>query len=496
MSDLKKGHSSADSQESTHNNICDSIDDSRLNTSTPAFETVRRSGGGEEEEKVCRICLEEDSPETMIAPCLCKGGSKWVHRECLDEWRTNERDRAFSKCTECLFEYHLQPVYQDEEINLNCCCIPCKPQQRRRALFYWMVSRDACLGIVLQQAIVIFLAAVVLACDTDHQLPNLLLGMESFSENKLIWVYYGFGWFAFFIGLGLYGSVVMCTNRCDVNRAIPNLGPPSEADEEEGPAPAAVRTESIPNHQYSYTSYQRTSNRNDGYHNVSSSSCSSSTMFYRRARRRHYHRRHSYWRNDDYYYYYPSYYYYPMYVGNDDSCCCCCCSNPVSHHHGHCCGGSSSGCFGTDCCPGSIHSAIGASRGGSFSGSRSSGSSSSSNSGSNDAQHIVLMILLVVAIVLAIIGFFVGVVIVVVAAQRIVGRHIYLLQKRQLVHEFKVMDLQDYDLDQPLPAAQTEETVGSGIELREGVGRHPPPSAPAMPMEDVQYLKKLGLMDG
>jgi len=479
---------------SNQNNVYDSIDDSEFNTSVPGFERVRRGDEGEED-KVCRICLEEDSPETMIAPCLCKGGSKWVHRECLDEWRTNERDRAFSKCTECLFEYHLQPVYKDEESDSNC-CIPCKPQSRRQALFYWMVSRDACLGLVLQQIIVIFLATVVLACDSDHQLPNLLLGMESLSESKLIWVYYGFGWFVFFIALGLYGSVVMCTNGCDVNRAIPNLGPPSEADEEEGPAPATpVRrnsTASIPNQQYSYTSYQRRSNRNDGYYDAPSSSCSSSTMFYRRARRRHYHRRHSYWYND-HYYYYPSYYYYPIYVGNDDSCCCCCCCNTVGHHHGHCCGGSSSGCFGTDCCPGSIHSAIGASRGGSFSGSRSS--SSSSNGGSNDAQHILLMILLVVTIVLAIIGFFVGVVIVVVAAQRIVGRHIYLLQKRQLVHEFKVMDLQDYDLDQPLQAAQTEETVGSGFEMREGVARHPPPSAPAMPMEDVQYLKKLGLMD-
>jgi hypothetical protein len=57
---------------------------------------------------MCRICLETDDPHTMIAPCRCKGGSRWVHRQCLDEWRIHETDRAFSKCTECLFEYHLQ----------------------------------------------------------------------------------------------------------------------------------------------------------------------------------------------------------------------------------------------------------------------------------------------------------------------------------------------------------------------------------------------------
>ena len=40
---------------------------------------------------VCRICLSEEEPESLIAPCLCAGTSKWVHRECLDEWRAQEQ---------------------------------------------------------------------------------------------------------------------------------------------------------------------------------------------------------------------------------------------------------------------------------------------------------------------------------------------------------------------------------------------------------------------
>lgn len=459
MSDLKKGNSPVDPPNDIN---YDTIEQNELNTSAPAFERIRRSNNGDDDqEKVCRICLEEDNPETMIAPCLCKGGSKWVHRECLDEWRTNERDRAFSKCTECLFEYHLQPLAEESD---GC---GCKPQQRRSALFYWMVSRDACLGIVLQQLVVAFLGFFVHFCDSDHQLPSLL-GMDTsvLSGSKMVWVYYGFGWFAFFIGLGLYGSVVMCTNGCDINRAIPDLGPPSEADAEAG---NAQRSSNTRNRQYNYTSYS--GNNNDGYYHSPNSSASSSTMFYRRARRRHYHHRRRYGYYD---YYYPTYYYYPMYTGGNDGCCCCC--NPVGHHR--------SG--DTDCCPG-MHSAIGGS----------SGSSGGSSGGSNDGQHILLMILLVVAIVLAVIGFFVGVVIVIIAAQRIVGRHIYLLQKRQLVHEFQVMDLQGYDLDHPLSPTEAEQVnvVGSGIEMREGTILYPPPSAPFMPTEDVQYLTKLGLMD-
>ena len=117
--------------------------------------------------------------------------------------------------------------------------------------------------------------------------------------------------------------------------------------------------------------------------------------------------------------------------------------------------------------------------------------------------------MLVVAVILAIIGLFVGVVVIAVAAQRIVGRHIYLLQKRQLVQEFRVMDLQDYELDQPISTASVEDDgEGGGKEGLGGVGgdpgtapsagggtKHPPPYAPVMPVEDSEYLKNLGLMD-
>ena len=121
------------------------------------------------------------------------------------------------------------------------------------------------------------------------------------------------------------------------------------------------------------------------------------------------------------------------------------------------------------------------------------------------------MIMLVVAIVLAVIGFFVGVVVAVVAAQRIIGRHIHLLHKRQLVEEFQVMDLQDYDLDRPISTdpvtendsnsnnAVVSESRGSGDV--EGGGslemtiKQPPPAAPIIPVEDVEYLKKFGLID-
>ena len=54
----------------------------------------------------CRICLEEDDIQNMITPCLCKGSRKYVHRQCLNEWRicSNDEDSK-NKCTICNFEY-------------------------------------------------------------------------------------------------------------------------------------------------------------------------------------------------------------------------------------------------------------------------------------------------------------------------------------------------------------------------------------------------------
>ena len=94
--------------------------------------------------------------------------------------------------------------------------------------------------------------------------------------------------------------------------------------------------------------------------------------------------------------------------------------------------------------------------------------------------------------VLAVIGFFVGVMITVIAFQRVVQRHIHLIQKRQLIQEYQVMDLQEYDLSQPLPSAP----LADDLEWNGAAASRPAPSAPLEPLpeKDVTYLTKMGLM--
>ena len=56
--------------------------------------------------KTCRYCLEKDYRE-YISPCLCKGGLKYIHRDCLNQWRevniSNPEKR--NVCEICKYKY-------------------------------------------------------------------------------------------------------------------------------------------------------------------------------------------------------------------------------------------------------------------------------------------------------------------------------------------------------------------------------------------------------
>lgn len=57
--------------------------------------------------RTCRNCHDEGGD--LIAPCLCSGTMKWVHRSCLDTWRTVSPNKlSFSECDVCHFKYRVQ----------------------------------------------------------------------------------------------------------------------------------------------------------------------------------------------------------------------------------------------------------------------------------------------------------------------------------------------------------------------------------------------------
>ena len=120
-------------------------------------------------DKICRYCLEENDqegdpfhPDKLIAPCQCRGGSKWVHRGCLDEWRATRSDRAFSACTECHFTYEfVEPRAEDAQAEEGC------GREKLRLKFQLLVARDVVKVFLGMQLAILFLGGFIRSVDCD-----------------------------------------------------------------------------------------------------------------------------------------------------------------------------------------------------------------------------------------------------------------------------------------------------------------------------------------
>jgi len=59
------------------------------------------------EDAVCRICFSDGG--RLISPCMCTGSMRFVHPECLNEWRAQSANpRSFYQCDQCGYQYNIQ----------------------------------------------------------------------------------------------------------------------------------------------------------------------------------------------------------------------------------------------------------------------------------------------------------------------------------------------------------------------------------------------------
>jgi hypothetical protein len=63
------------------------------------------------EEKSCRICLGTEEPENLIRPCHCNGGMRYVHRNCLNEWRLQNVADGYYSCDICRYRYTFRRIW-------------------------------------------------------------------------------------------------------------------------------------------------------------------------------------------------------------------------------------------------------------------------------------------------------------------------------------------------------------------------------------------------
>lgn len=120
----------------------------------------RESSLPKNQPKQCRICLDTDNPVDIISPCLCSGGSAYVHRKCLNDWRAeNRHGRGFQYCEVCQFEYIIEPVVIDQ-----------KAERERLIKYNFFVIRDSTAIILLVQAVIIGFSFLLKAIDKDGNL--------------------------------------------------------------------------------------------------------------------------------------------------------------------------------------------------------------------------------------------------------------------------------------------------------------------------------------
>jgi hypothetical protein len=166
----------------------------------------------------CRICLEKDKLKNLIRPCLCSGTSKYVHRKCLDEWRsTSIRNNAFTNCSECNFEYFIDKHENEVVEHCNHCCgtkekhICCYPERYRRYQFRFLVARDSLGAFAIVQLIICIFAWIVYGLDSlnNYELKKQIFPPSWQDDIKLC--YYICGFTLFFAFVGLFGS---CYTLC------------------------------------------------------------------------------------------------------------------------------------------------------------------------------------------------------------------------------------------------------------------------------------------
>jgi len=72
------------------------------------------AAGREDEERQCWVCFasqEDDPVAAWVAPCLCKGTTKWVHQVCIQRWvdeKQKGNNTAGVSCPQCGSDYIIQ----------------------------------------------------------------------------------------------------------------------------------------------------------------------------------------------------------------------------------------------------------------------------------------------------------------------------------------------------------------------------------------------------
>uniref|UniRef100_A0A5B6ZDX7 RING-CH-type domain-containing protein n=1 Tax=Davidia involucrata TaxID=16924 RepID=A0A5B6ZDX7_DAVIN len=150
----------------------------------------------------CRICLEcdgEEDDDELISPCMCKGTQQFVHRSCLDHWRSVKEGFAFSHCTTCKAQFHLRVAEFEDN-------------SWRKIKFRLFVARDVFLVFLALQTVIAAVGGFAYLMDKDGAFRNSFNdSWDRILSKHPIPFYYCIGVLAFFVLLGFFGLILHCS---------------------------------------------------------------------------------------------------------------------------------------------------------------------------------------------------------------------------------------------------------------------------------------------
>ncbi|MQM20349.1 hypothetical protein Taro_053367, partial [Colocasia esculenta] len=148
----------------------------------------------------CRICLEYecDPGDELISPCMCKGTQQFVHRSCLDHWRSE--GFAFSHCTTCKAQFHLRVEFLED-------------YSWRKIKFRIFVARDVLLVFLAVQTVIAAMGGIAYIMDRNGNFRNSFSdSWDRILSKHPIPFYYCIGVLIFFVLTGFFGLILHCSS--------------------------------------------------------------------------------------------------------------------------------------------------------------------------------------------------------------------------------------------------------------------------------------------
>jgi len=172
------------------------------------------------EEKVCRLCFQS-THETVIAPCHCAGTSMWVHRSCLNQWRSKgmfTNRKAMTHCPSCNFEYEIH------------CTIDIQEERKKHWRVRWQLLRHSMALCLLVQLFEVALALILATLDQGRVLRHSLRVAEEVVStdmrrwwtpylSKDIFYYYAAAVMLSMFLLGVTSALLLVKRHCCSRRA-------------------------------------------------------------------------------------------------------------------------------------------------------------------------------------------------------------------------------------------------------------------------------------